>query len=186
MEGRGRGFSLLELLVSLGILSLLSYLALPALTSARWSSEASQFTQLLTRSMAIARNRAVAGGERITLCASTDHHNCLKHWRGEVSILVFTDRNRNYHLDGDDTLHLEQRLMLRHGEAHWRGSLGRSYMRFRIDGSAIEYGRYSYCPRDGNPGRFRQLVVNRVGRAYLHHDDSGRRSHCPLPATSTP
>ena len=178
MEGRGRGFSLLELLVTLSIVSILSYLALPALTSARWSSEASQFTQLLSRSMAIARNRAVATGERITLCASTDRRNCLKHWRGEVSILVFTDRNRNYQLDGGDTLHLQQRLMLRHVDAHWRGSLGRPYMRFRIDGSAIEYGRYSYCPRDGNPRGFRQLVVNRVGRAYLHHDGSGRRSHC--------
>lgn len=185
MEGRRRGFSLFELLVSLSIVSILSFLALPALKSARWSGEASQFTQLLTRSIAIARRRAVASGERVTLCASSNHRNCLKHWRGEVSILVFTDRNRNYQLDGGDTLHLEQRLVLRHGDAYWRGSLGRAYMRFRVDGSAIEYGRYSYCPRDGSATEFRQLVINRVGRAYLHHDGSGRTSHCARTATST-
>jgi type IV fimbrial biogenesis protein FimT len=185
MEGRRRGFSLLELLVALSIVSVLSFLALPALQSARWSDEASQFTQLLSRSMAIARRRAVASAERITLCASTDQRNCLKHWRGEVSILVFTDRNRNHQLDEGDTLHLEQRLVLRHGDAYWRGSLGRSYMRFRIDGSAVEYGRYSYCPIDGNARGFRQLVVNRVGRAYLHHDGTGRTSHCSQAATST-
>jgi type IV fimbrial biogenesis protein FimT len=178
MEGRRRGFSLLELLVSLSLISILSYWAVPTLKSAGRSSEASQFTQLLTRSLATARNRAVATGERVTLCASTNHRTCLKHWRGEVSILVFTDRNRNYQLDSGDTLHHAQRLMLRHGEAHWRGSLGRPYMRYRVDGSAVEYGRYSYCPRTGDPGAFRQLVVNRVGRAYLHRDGSGRRSHC--------
>jgi type IV fimbrial biogenesis protein FimT len=185
MEGRRRGFSLFELLVSLSIVSILSFLALPALKSARWSGEASQFTQLLTRSMAVARHRAVASGERVTLCASNNHRLCLKHWRGEVGILVFTDRNRNYQLDGGDTLHLEQRLVLRHGDAYWRGSLGRAYMRFRGDGSAVEYGRYSYCPRDGSPTGFRQLVVNRVGRAYLHHDGSGRTSHCARTATSS-
>jgi type IV fimbrial biogenesis protein FimT len=178
MEGRRRGYSLLELMVSLSVVSILSYWAVPALKSAGRSSEASQFTQLLSRSLATARNRAVATGERITLCASTNHRTCLKHWRGEVSILVFTDRNRNYQLDDGDTLHLEQRIVLRHGEAHWRGSGGRPYMRFRVDGSAVEYGRYSYCPGAGDPGGFRQLVVNRVGRAYLHHDGSGRTSHC--------
>ena len=119
MEGRRRGYSLLELMVSLSVISILSYCAAPALKIAGRSSEASQFTQLLSRSLATARQRAVATGERITLCASTDHRTCLKHWRGEVNILVFTDRNRDYQLDGGDTLHLEQRLVLRHGDAHW-------------------------------------------------------------------
>ena len=178
MDGRGRGFSLLELLVSLGLVSLLTVWGLPILSEAGQAGEAAQFSHIVTRTLTTARSRAVATRERVTLCASTNQHSCVKNWLGAVSILVFTDRNRNFRLDRQDTLHLNQPLSLRHGNAYWRGSLGRPYLRFRIDGSAVEYGRFSYCPQSGDTRRRRQLVINRVGRVYLHHDGSGRYSVC--------
>ncbi len=178
MDSRIRGFTLLELLVSLGLVSLLSVWGLPLLGGAGQTAEAAQFSQIVTRTLAIARSRAVATGERVTLCASTNQHSCVKNWLGEVTILVFTDKNRNFRLDRHDTLHLDQALSLRHGNAYWRGSLGRPYLRFRIDGSAVEYGRFSYCPQTGDARRRRQLVINRVGRVYLHHDGTGRYAVC--------
>jgi type IV fimbrial biogenesis protein FimT len=183
MDGRRRGFTLLELLLCLSIMSLATSWGFPYLIAAGRSSEASQFTHILTRALMSARSIAVASGKPVTLCASTDHHHCLKTWWGEVSLLIFTDRNRNYQLDGGDTLHLQQRLTLHHGTVYWRGSLGRPYLRYRGDGSAKEYGSYSYCPhRDGihrdGIHAFRQLVVNRVGRVYLYHDGAGNITKC--------
>jgi len=178
MDGHRRGFTLLELLVSLGLVSLMTVWGLPILRDAGQAGEAAQFSQIVTRTLMTAKRRAVATGERVTFCASTNQHDCVKNWRGEVSILVFTDRDRNFRLDPRDTLHLVQPLSLRHGNAYWRGSLGRPYLRFRTDGSAVEYGRFSYCPQTGDRRRFRQLVINRVGRVYLHHDGSGRYSVC--------
>ena len=178
MEGRRAGFTLLELLTAMSLLSLTMLWGVPLLSQAGLSGEARQFGFTLTRALNMARGLAVASGERVTLCASSDHHHCLKNWRGDVQILVFTDRNRNYQLDKKDTLHLSQHLRLRHGSGHWRGSLGRPYMRYRVDGSAVEYGRYSYCPQSGKQGEFRQLVINHVGRVYLHHDGTGKTSVC--------
>jgi Tfp pilus assembly protein FimT len=176
MDGRTRGATLAELLAVLAILSLLLALGIPTPDTA--GAEAKQFTLIVMRSMALARRQAVGSGERVTLCGSTDGRHCARDWQGPTSILVFSDRNRNYQLDDVDVLHHAQTLSLRQGQGHWRGSLGRAYMRLRTDGSAVEYGRYSYCPQSGDQRYFRQLVVNRVGRAYQHHDGGGRQSDC--------
>ncbi|MCZ6832022.1 MAG: GspH/FimT family pseudopilin [Gammaproteobacteria bacterium] len=176
MDSRARGVSLAELLVVLGIISLLTVVSFPVVDTA--GAEASQFNMIMMRSLGLARRQAVGGGERVTLCASDDGRSCLRDWVGNVSILVFTDRNRDHRLDDGDLLHHSQRLVLRQGRGYWRGSLGRRYMRFRVDGSAVEYGRYTYCPHSGDSRHFRQLVVNRVGRAYRHHDGGGKRDDC--------
>jgi type IV fimbrial biogenesis protein FimT len=178
MDSRIRGFTLLELLTSLGLAALLTVWGLPMLSEAGRAGEAAQFSHIVTRTLMTARRRAVASGERVTLCASTDQQRCVKNWLGEVSILVFTDRDSNFRLDQHDTLHLMQALKLRHGKAYWRGSLGRPYLRFRSNGSAVEYGRFSYCPQSGDTSRFRQLVINRIGRVYLHYDGTGRYAVC--------
>jgi type IV fimbrial biogenesis protein FimT len=178
MEGRMAGFTLLELFICISLMSMAMLWGAPLLDKAGQSGEARQFGFILARALNLARGRAVASGEWVTLCASSDQHSCRKNWLGEVYILVFTDRDRNFQFGGQDTLHLSQRLVLRHGSAYWRGSLGRPYMRYRVDGSAVEYGRYSYCPQSGEAREFRQLVINRVGRAYLHYDGSGRTSVC--------
>ena len=176
MDGRMRGVSLAELLAVLGIISLLAVTGFPAFDTT--STEARQFTLVMMRSLALARRQAVGGGEWVTLCASEDGRRCVRNWQGEVNILVFTDRNRDRRLDEEDLLHHSQRLSLRRGLGYWRGSLGRPYQRFRTDGSAVEYGRYTYCPLSAEPREFRQLVVNRVGRAYQHHDGGGKRADC--------
>jgi type IV fimbrial biogenesis protein FimT len=176
MDGSARGATLAEMLVVLGILSTLVVAAYPALDTT--GSEARQFTLVTMRSLALARRQAIGGGERVTLCASLDGVRCERDWRGELSILVFTDRNRDRRLDGTEPLHHQQQISLLQGEVLWRGSGGRPYIRFRGDGSAVDFGRYTYCPRSGEHAQFRQLVVNRAGRAYQHHDDAGRRADC--------
>jgi Tfp pilus assembly protein FimT len=176
MDSRARGATLAELLAVLGILSILAVASFPAFDTA--GAEASQFTMIMMRSLALARRQAVGGGERVTLCASEDGRRCVRVWEQDVSILVFTDRDRDKRLGEGDQLHHSQQLVLRRGQGHWRGSAGRPYMRFRADGSAVEFGRYTYCPLSDDERQFRQLVVNRAGRAYQHHDGRGKQADC--------
>jgi prepilin-type N-terminal cleavage/methylation domain-containing protein len=179
MDGRARGATLTELLVVLGILSVLATASISMMDFTR--SEAGQFNMIMMRTLALARRQAVGRGERVTLCASNDGSSCLRDWEGDVSILVFTDNNNDRQLDAGDVLHHSQHLALRRGRGFWRGSLGRPYMRFRMGGSAVDYGRYTYCPHSGERRYFRQLVVNHAGRAYQHHDGGGKRTDCEQP-----
>jgi Tfp pilus assembly protein FimT len=170
MDARRDGYSLQELLIGLGLIAVLAATTLPLLRNPGAATEADRFSLALTQTLADARGLAVASGERITFCASSDGQTCIRHWPGNVELLVFTDRDDDRVLGPGDILHLKQALRLQHATALWRGSLARPYLRFRVDGSAVEYGRFSYCPADGEPAAFRQLVVNRVGRVYRYHD----------------
>ncbi|MCX2983202.1 prepilin-type N-terminal cleavage/methylation domain-containing protein [Halieaceae bacterium IMCC14734] len=179
MDGGAQGKTLLELIAVLAILSVLTTVAAPKLNASRESAEAQQFGQLLTRMLTLARRTAVTSGKRTTLCLSADQQHCSKSWSGSTtSILVFTDINQNRQLDSSDILHRAQSLQLTLGHGLWRGSLGRKYMRYRVDGSAVEFGRYSYCPSSRNRANFRQIVINHAGRAYTHYDDNGLVTDC--------
>jgi type IV fimbrial biogenesis protein FimT len=178
MDARTAGYTLQELLVSLGLIAALSAVTLPVLKDRRGTDEGYRFTLALTQALRNARALAVGSGERVTICGSLDGISCSKQWPGDVTLLAFTDRDGSYDLSNGDVLHSAQLLKLRHGTGVWRVSLGRPYLRYRVDGSAVEYGRFSYCPTDGDEANFRQLVINRVGRAYQHHDDPGRSDHC--------
>jgi type IV fimbrial biogenesis protein FimT len=178
MDAGAQGKSLLELITVLAILSVLTSVASPRFSAGRESTEARQFGHLLTRMLTLARTTAVASGQRTTLCLSADQRHCSKSWSSTTSILVFTDTNENRQLDSSDILHRSQPLQLTLGHGLWRGSLGRKYMRYRVDGSAVEYGRFTYCPYSRTVANFRQIVINHAGRPYTHHDGGGRITDC--------
>jgi type IV fimbrial biogenesis protein FimT len=178
MEARTAGYTLQELLISLGLIATLSASTLPALKDRRGIDEGRRFTLALTQALRNARALAVSSGERVTVCGSLDGVSCSPQWPGDVTLLAFTDRDGSYDLSSGDELHSSQLLKLQRGTGVWRVSLGRSYLRYRVDGSAVEYGRFSYCPTNGDEANFRQLVINRVGRVYQHHDGEGRSDHC--------
>lgn len=178
MDANSTGHSLQELLITLGVLSALYMAAVPALRTGGPATEASRATQAISRALAQARVLAIGSGERVTICGSPNGSRCAREWGEGVELLVFTDRDNNRVLSKPDALHLQQPLPLQHGRVVWRLSLGRPYLRYRVGGTAVEYGRISYCPSSGKDRDFRQLVINHVGRVYQHRDGSGRRKHC--------
>ena len=172
------GHNLPELLVTLAMVSLLLAATYPGLDAPGKRSEPRRFTLAVTQALMTARSAAIASGRRTTFCGSRDGESCDREWPAEVQLLVFEDWDGNRQVDIGDTVHLKQALALDHGRALARLSAGRPYLRYRGDGSALDFGRFTYCPADGDETSFRQLVVNRVGRVYQHHDGEGRLDHC--------
>ena len=112
--GRQRvGYSLLEMTVTLGLISVLYAAAMPLMKNPGARTEPDRFTQALTGALAQARGLAIAGGERVTICGSLDGHSCERHWPGDVELLVFTDRDDSRTVGPGDVVHLQQRLRLR-------------------------------------------------------------------------
>ena len=178
MDDSARGYTLLELLFSLSLLALLVSLGLSRVPGSQARAESKAFHSTVTRSLAMARSQAVASNERITICGTRDGVNCERNWVHSVQILVFADRDRNRRYSPGDLLHRQVLLPLNHGNAYWRGSAGRKYQRFTANGRALEFGRYTYCPLSGEGKELRQLVVNRVGRSYLHWETPGKPDIC--------
>lgn len=100
-----KGFTLMELMVLLGIVGVVTSIALPSFNSLMLDSELVDVSNSLRMSMKLARNEAVTQGKNTIICSSTDgatcsfaNNNWVKGW------IVGVDINGNNNIDGTDEL----------------------------------------------------------------------------------
>ena len=155
------GMTLIECITAISIAAVLACSA-PMLSQAleknREYSELFEFTRLLQ----IARSHAITANRVTTICGVTENNACNADW-SKPTILIFEDRNENHRLDDGDTL--IQSASISNSNWHWRGS-NRPYLRYRNDGSPMEWGRFTRCPPKSDTTQAPQIVLNRAGRAY--------------------
>jgi len=72
-----RGFTLVELMVTLAVLAILATLAIPSFQEVIRSSRLSTAANDLSSAMALARSEAVRRGARVTLCRSSTYSEAL-------------------------------------------------------------------------------------------------------------
>ena len=98
-----RGFTLIELMIAVGLTALLLSMAVPALNTftnnARQTSAINDFVS----SMHIARSTAVTTNFRVTVCASANGNSCgAVDW--DQGWIVFMDRDSDQVVDGDEVI----------------------------------------------------------------------------------
>jgi len=103
MPASSRGFTLIELMIAVGLTALLLSMAIPALdsftTNARQTSAINDFVS----SMHVARSTAVTTNFRVTVCASSGGSNCeAVSW--DQGWIVFGDRDSDQSVDGDEVI----------------------------------------------------------------------------------
>jgi type IV fimbrial biogenesis protein FimT len=155
-----RGFTLIELMIAVGLTGLLLSLAVPALdqftTSARSTSAVNDFVS----SMHVARSTAVTTNFRTTVCASAGGTNC------EAVSCVFTDRDSDQTVDNDETIVATSEGI--DGLSIQSGEFGQ-FLMYRPN------GRVMTTSANGNSGQF--TVCDNRGSEYakvLIVDLSGR------------
>ena len=156
-----RGFTLIDLLITLCIVGVLSA-AIPSL--ARMVSETRQSSQVFEfqRLLQLARSHAVNSGRITTICGSQDGIECSTDW-SSATVLIFVDGDGDHRIgDGDKLI---GKVSFPGGRWYWRGS-SRAYVRFRPDGTPMEWGRFTLCPFSDDTPRATQLILNFVGRPY--------------------
>lgn len=89
-----RGFSLIELMVTLGVLAVVIGIAAPLFTGMTNSNRLTGAANELVAAFQVARSEAIRRNVRTVICESTDSATCRNGspWRGWI---VFTDFNRN-------------------------------------------------------------------------------------------
>ncbi|MCH8072879.1 MAG: GspH/FimT family pseudopilin, partial [Proteobacteria bacterium] len=73
---RQKGYTLIELLTTLGVASVLVSMAVPSMQSFRMNSRQSGTTNQLISTMHLARNTAITTNTRVTVCASSNGNTC--------------------------------------------------------------------------------------------------------------
>jgi type IV fimbrial biogenesis protein FimT len=100
-QNNAAGFSLIELMIALTVLSILAGFALPSFANLTQGAKVSSTRNGLFSLMQLARGEALARRTHVVVCASSDGAQCDGVWNGGA--LVFIDNNRDRSLQSGET-----------------------------------------------------------------------------------
>lgn len=105
MRSTNRGFTILELLVTLSVAAVLTAVAVPSFRDFVANSRVSSASNLLVTHLNAARSEAVTRGMPVAICASSDQATCSESTSWSSGWIVFTDDSGEAGvLDDDDEL----------------------------------------------------------------------------------
>lgn len=90
IHSRPKGFTLLELMITLSVAAILLTIALPSFRGLMHRSQVSSASNELLGSLAYARTEAVNRGQLVSMCASTDYTSCSGSTAYEPGWIVYT------------------------------------------------------------------------------------------------
>ena len=100
---RQNGFTLIELMTTLGIAAILVTMAVPSMKSFTLNSRQTAGVNELVSGMHLARNTAITMNTRVTMCTSENGQSCQSvGW--DKGWIAFIDKNSDQNVDADEAI----------------------------------------------------------------------------------
>lgn len=100
---REKGFTLIELMTTIGIAALLVTMAVPGMKTVAMNSKQRSGINELISAMHLARNTAITTNSRVTLCPSSNGSSCeTVEWND--GWIVFADLNSDQNVNGNEVV----------------------------------------------------------------------------------
>ena len=158
-----KGFSLLELMITLSVAAILASVAAPAYQSTMTQSRLTAQANELMTSLYYARSEAVKRGMRVTICTSNDAATCTNGSGWENGWLIFSDGGVAGSVDGaDEVLRVFPALP---GSTLGGGHNFNNWLSYQPSGrsqgsNGLSNGTFSLC----NHNQARTITLNNAGR----------------------
>ena len=166
-----RGFTLIELIVVLAIVSILMGFAVPTIGGIKDRSEATTRVNWIISAVNYTRHAAISFKTLATLCPIDQDAptlSCGGEWHEDL--MVFSDKNRDGRFNGNDEVIQRIQALSNNGTIKWRSFRNRQYLQITSSGyTNYQNGNFTYCSPDQNPLLARQVVVNVQARARVTH-----------------
>lgn len=165
------GMTLIELMVSIGVTSILTTIALPSfndfIVQLRVDNEISRLSRLLLA----ARNHAINKECNVIICPLKSDGTCSTDWHEELS--VFVDNNNNQIFDSaNNELLVATKSPINTGDI-LKYATNRNKITYQATGHlfGLSNGTLRYCPK-GYEEKSRAIVIARSGRFYATKDNN--------------
>jgi type IV fimbrial biogenesis protein FimT len=165
-----RGYTLVEVLVSIGVLTILGAVAIPGMESILLNNRRVSVTNEFINSLQVARSEAATRNQRVTMCASTNGTSCsgASYWKH--GWIVFNDADLDASPGGTDELVIK--YVQADGTIDILPSIFSGSVTYRPNGRAMagtiaeNSGEFAFCDNRG-ADYARILIVGGNGRPEL-------------------
>lgn len=170
------GFTLLEALIVMAVVTILLGLAVPVLGHARAAAHAGNARAALLDSLMTASSHAALTATHVVLCASLDGASCSGDPDWSPGWLAFADIDGNRRPGPNETVLRRQPAL--EGTTHLRSTIGRSRLVFQPNGgNAGSNVTFTLCDRRG-PAHAVSLVLANNGRLRSGQPGPGAAEAC--------
>lgn len=173
-----KGFTLVDLMISITIAFILISIALPNLQALIVRNRLSNITNTFMGALNYVRTEAIRRGQSVTLCKSNDGHACtLGGNRWEMGWIAFVDADRDGRRDISGSIEplLRAWAPLPEGYSLRPNQNFGNFLRYNPRGEANNIGTFAVCYRNQRIGA-RAIVITRQ-RPRLGADSN--RNHIP-------
>ncbi len=158
-----RGFTLVELIISLTVLAIVTGLAIPSLQGMLLRNQANAALQSLSQAIHATRMLSIGHQRRALLCPSLDGRHCSGGTRWEQGWIVGIDRNHDGQPDATPLL-----IQAKLSGVLIRSSRGRTRIVYHPDGSAPGSNlSLRVCPTVRASATVDALIVSNAGRVRV-------------------
>ena len=168
-----KGFNLVELIVTVAVLSILAMIAAPFIMEQLARMEAKRIEGQIENMLTLAKAESYIRRQDLLVCLSNNSGIC--HRDSYKSLLLFLDRNNNKNFDlGVDDLLEEQALNPKYSTLYLRVGNNRHYTKFWGDSGSPRghFGHIKYCPTSTYNQAMYQISFNQVGRITYKPNES--------------
>ena len=167
------GLTLIELLLTLGIASIVTTLALPSMINLVRDNRSTAAINSMIGQVQYLRSTAITARRTVTLCPGRPPH-CGKRDSWHTGSFVFIDYNKNGQRDSADQILRAFGPAARLGEFTWRSFRNRKSL--SINGTGLtnwQNGSFRYCPSNGDERFAHQAILNAQARVRYARDRDG-------------
>ena len=158
-----RGFSLMELMIALGMVAVLLGIGVPAMNDFVQASRLSGSSRALVVDFALARNEAALRAQRVTVCTSTDMTSCSNaSWND--GRLIFVDNGAVGAVDGGDLVLSQSPALNSAVTTVPAGAAGAFFISYTQTGRLANWGQIRLCTTDHEQ---RLVNIHRSGSTTL-------------------